>query len=54
VDAFHRGDVPAESFDDGVGVMEMVMGLDRSAELGRTVFFPDAELEGYVRAVATE
>jgi predicted dehydrogenase len=52
VEAFRRGLQPAETFHDGVGVMEMLMGLYRSAELGRTVMFPDAELESYVPAVA--
>jgi len=52
VEAFRRGEMPSETFADGVGVMEMLMGLYRSAELGRTVEFPDAELEGYVPVVA--
>ncbi|SEG81465.1 Gfo/Idh/MocA family protein [Bosea lathyri] len=52
VEAFRRGLQPAETFHDGVGVMEMLMGLYRSAELGRTVMFPDAELESYVPVVA--
>jgi predicted dehydrogenase len=52
VEAFRRGDAPSETFHDGVGVMEMLMGLYRSAELGRTVFFPDPELEKYVPVVA--
>ena len=52
VEAFRRGHAPAETFHDGVGVMEMLMGLYRSAELGRAVFFSDPELEGYVPVVA--
>jgi hypothetical protein len=36
----------------GVGVMEMLMRLYRSAELGQTVHFPDSELEHYVPLVA--
>jgi predicted dehydrogenase len=52
VEAFRRGHAPSETFHDGVGVMEMLMGLYRSAELGRTVFFPDPELETYVPVVA--
>lgn len=52
VEAFRRGLQPAETFADGVGVMEMLMGLYRSAELGRTVTFPDPELESYVPVVA--
>lgn len=52
VEAFRRGIAPAETFADGVGVVEMLMGLYRSAELGRTVEFPDSELERYVPQVA--
>ena len=52
VEAFRRGLSPAESFHDGVGVMEMLMGLYRSAELGQTVHFPDLQLEHYVPLVA--
>lgn len=52
VEAFRRGVNPAETFHDGVGVMEMLMGLYRSAELGQTVHFPDPELERYVPLVA--
>jgi hypothetical protein len=44
--------MPAETFHDGVGVMEMLMGLYRSAELGSTVRFPDPALETYVPQVA--
>jgi predicted dehydrogenase len=52
VEVFRRGAQPSETFADGVGVMEMLMGLYRSAELERTVHFPDAELENYVPVVA--
>src|SRR6266436_3468377 len=52
VEAFRRGLSPAETFHDGVGVMEMLMGLYRSAELGQTIHFPDPELEHYVPSVA--
>ena len=52
VEAFRRGVMPDETFADGVGVVEMLMGLYRSAELGRTVTFPDPELETYVPLVA--
>lgn len=54
VEAFRRGVAPAETFADGVGVVEMLMGLYRSAELGRTVEFPDPELERYVPVVARQ
>ena len=33
-------------------VVEMLMALYRSAELGQTVHFPDPELERYVPQVA--
>ena len=52
VEAFRGGISPAETFHDGVGVMEMLMGLYRSAELGQTVHFPDPQLERYVPLVA--
>jgi predicted dehydrogenase len=52
VEAFRRGLMPAETFADGVGVMELLMALYRSAELGRVVTFPDPELETYVPEVA--
>jgi predicted dehydrogenase len=52
VEAFRKGQMPAETFADGVGVMEMLMGLYRSAELGQTVAFPDPHLETYVPQVA--
>ena len=52
VEAFRRGISPAETFHDGVGVMEMLMGLYRSAEFGQTVHFPDPQLERYVPLVA--
>lgn len=54
VEAFRRGDRPRETFDDGVAVMEMLMAVYRSAELGRTVYLPDPELETYVPPVARE
>ena len=52
VEAFRRGTPPLETFRDGVAVVELLMGLYRSAELGRTVELPAAELEGYVPPVA--
>ena len=52
VEAFRRGLAPMETFNDGVGVVEMLMGLYRSAEFGRTIYFPDPELETYVPEVA--
>ena len=48
VDAFRAGRLPNETFDDGVEVIRMIMGLYKSAELGCTVTFPDADLMHYV------
>lgn len=52
VEAFRTGTMPDETFADGVGVVELLMALYRSAELGRTVALPDPELETYVPPVA--
>ena len=52
VEAFRAGRMPDETFADGVAVVEMLMALYRSAELGRTVAFPDEALETYVPPVA--
>lgn len=52
VEAFRAGKRPMETFVDGVAVMEMLMALYRSAELGQTVQLPAPELEDYVPPVA--
>ena len=52
VECFRNGTNPIETFDDGVGVLELLMALYKSAETGRTVTFPDDDLETYVPAVA--
>ena len=52
VDALRAGRLPDETFADGVAVVEMLMALYRSAELGRTIALPDPELETYVPPVA--
>ena len=52
VESFRNGRMPEETFVDGVAVVEMLMALYRSAELGRTVDMPDPELETYVPPVA--
>jgi predicted dehydrogenase len=54
IDAFRRGHMPMETFADGVAVIEMLMALYRSAELGRVVEMPAPELETYVPVVARE
>lgn len=52
VEAFRAGRAPMETLADGVGVVELLMALYKSAETGRTVRFPDPELEDFVPAVA--
>lgn len=52
VECFRTGRRPMETFQDGVGVIEMLMALYRSAELERTVHLPDPELETYIPPVA--
>ena len=52
VECFRKRQPPLETFADGVAVVEMLMALYRSAELGRTVAMPDPALETYVPVVA--
>ena len=52
VEAFRRGEAPAETFADGVEVVAMLMALYRSAELGRTVAFDEPGLDDYVPEAA--
>ena len=52
VECFRTGETPLETFEDGLAVVEMLMGLYRSAEIGETVHFPAPELEDYVPPVA--
>jgi len=52
VECFRKGLTPIETFHDGLAVVEMLMGLYRSAEIGETVRFPAPELEDYVPPVA--
>jgi predicted dehydrogenase len=52
VEAFRHRRPPVETFADGVAVVEMLMALYRSAELGRVVKLPAPELESYVPLAA--
>jgi predicted dehydrogenase len=52
VEAFRHGEMPIETFADGLEVSRMLMALYRSAELGRTVMFADEDLDDYVPVVA--
>ena len=52
VECFRKGERPLETFDDGLAVVEILMGLYRSAEINGTVSFPAPELENYVPVVA--
>lgn len=52
VECFRKGIKPLETFEDGLAVVEILMGLYRSAEIGATLHFPAAELENYVPLVA--
>lgn len=52
VECFRTGETPLENFHDGLAVVEILMGLYRSAETGETVRFPAPELETYVPVVA--
>jgi predicted dehydrogenase len=52
VDCFRRGEAPVETFADGVAVVEILMAVYRSAELGQTITFPCPELETYIPPVA--
>lgn len=52
VECFRHGRTPIETFEDGVEVVRMIMGLYLSAELGRTVDLDGADLENYVPVTA--
>lgn len=52
VECFRKGETPIETYHDGVAVMEILMALYRSAELGEVVRMPCPELENYVPPVA--
>lgn len=50
--AFLRGEKPALTFEDGVGVVELLMAAYKSAEVGRTLNFPPPGLASYVPVCA--
>ena len=52
VEAFRKGVRPMEALEDGLAVVEMLIALYRSAEIGRVVKFPVRDLEKYVPPVA--
>jgi predicted dehydrogenase len=52
VRAFLEGRKPDETWEDGLAVTEVLMACYLSAERGRTVTFPEPELESFVPAVA--
>ena len=52
VRAFRRGERPAETFEDGVAVTEILMAAYMSAERGATLDFPPPGLDAFVPAVA--
>jgi predicted dehydrogenase len=52
IESFLDGKRPAENFDDGLNVTELLMAAYMSAEEERTIRFPVAGLEDFVPAVA--
>ncbi|WP_104668247.1 Gfo/Idh/MocA family protein [Ensifer adhaerens] len=52
VEAFRMGDMPSETFKDGLEVVRILMALYKSAEEGRTVEFDKEDLTEFVPAVA--
>lgn len=52
VDCFLAGKRPDENFSDGVNVTELLMLAYKSAELGKTLPYPDHDLENFIPAVA--
>jgi predicted dehydrogenase len=51
VEAFSLGKRPEETWADGLAVVELLMGLYRSAELRRTISFADEDLTDYIPPV---
>ncbi|MDF1775456.1 MAG: Gfo/Idh/MocA family oxidoreductase [Rhizobiaceae bacterium] len=54
VEAFRKGEKPMTTFHDGMEVIRILMGLYKSAEHGRTIYFDDEDLTDYVPLVARE
>ena len=52
VERFRAGRAPDETFHDGLAVVEILMALYRSAEIGRTVVLAEEDLGSYVPPVA--
>ncbi|MFL3027879.1 MAG: Gfo/Idh/MocA family protein [Candidatus Neomarinimicrobiota bacterium] len=52
VESFLAGKRPDENFDDGLNVTELLMTAYMSAEQGKTIAFPPADLDTYVPSVA--
>ena len=52
VECFRKQIKPLETFADGVAVVEILIAIYRSAELGETVYFPLDGLDDYVPLVA--
>lgn len=50
--AFLRGEQPAESLDNGLDVVKLLMAAYKSAETGQVVRFPVEDLDTFVPAVA--
>ena len=51
VEAFSLGEPPEETWADGLAVVELLMGLYRSAELRRTISFGEEDLTDYIPPV---
>ncbi|MCY0148527.1 Gfo/Idh/MocA family oxidoreductase [Hoeflea sp. G2-23] len=54
VEAFRKGDKPLVTFHDGLEVTRILMGLYKSAELGKTIHFDEVDLTDYVPLVARD
>ena len=53
VERFRAGQLPDETFEDGVAVIEMLMALYRSAEEGRTIRLDEEDLTEFVPVAAS-